>query len=326
MARTRKLNLFAICCLLASAWALYLANSAPANADASEASSLPTREFAEAPLPEDLTGEVERLANSLNEATSKLDAALARLDAVQSQPRQVRFSNAERARQMAEIPSPREIDHIDANGRVARILAFDQLIGANGQTLANDVQYKAAYGRRLVFRGPDNQPLAFDAEEVHPGVLAHLGIHLADVLAADQRDQENRRTRAEAANRSRLARLRQAAAANAQPIAREASATPSAPAAGPSTYITFQQPAATPVNNYYPGYSTYAYQYPVYYGRHYHYSRWRPGCQISNGSTSGWNSAPVTRQLPQVQAAMASGFRFNNSFSFNKPRYFSSSR
>ncbi|MFT4586841.1 MAG: hypothetical protein ACI9VS_003931 [Candidatus Binatia bacterium] len=331
MARTRKLNLFASCCLLASAWALYLTNSHPSAANSTRfqsgnlhASSLQVEDATTPGEHENLTTKVEELSKSLDEAATKLEAALNRLETSQNPPQRARFSAAEIARQMAEVAPPRESVHRDRNGRVERVFSFDELTAVDGKSLANAVTFKEAYGRRLVFRSIDNKPLAFDAEEVHPGVLAHLGIQLSEVLAADRRDQERRRLRAEAATRRRLARIQEAAKFAAASKAEEQPSAPIAQPAGQSTYITIQQPSAPAANNYYPnhlysGYSGYSsYSYPVHYGYQPRYPLWRHGFQTPTVNTGAWSQSPTTRQLPQVQAAMNSGFRFNNTFRFNK--------
>lgn len=328
MARKRHVNLFASCCLLASVWALYLTVSgqnddkiAPPLARSIASVTKPDGASAESQGPEALNRRVEQLAKSLDEATAKLDTAMGRLESAQASGQSRRFSDEERVRQMAEITPPIESVQTAPDGRVTRNVAFEELIGVHGQILATAATFRGAYGRRLVFRGPDNQPLAFDVEELHPGVLAHLRIRLSDVTAAHQHEQENRRLRAEAANRRRLARARETEAHNAARPAAEVLPATSAQPSGHSTYITIQQPNTSTPNNYYPGYPYYGYSshvYPVNYGTRYCFPGWSHGFHNPTHYGGTLASPPTTRQLPQVQAAMASGFRFNNTFKFNR--------
>lgn len=329
MARTRKLNLFASCCLLASVWALYLTitrqnaaeSETPRAAPAESRTNLTGPSSADTRRHQDLNARVDRLADSLDEATTRLNAALTRLESTQDTRQQARFAEEEMALQMAGIAPPVETIQTEPDGRVTRSVTFGELIGSQGEKLATSVTFKEAYGRRLVFRGLDNQPLAFDAEELHPGVLAHLGIRLSDVLAADQREQRNRRLRAEAANRQRLARAREADSRNRALPADEPASVPLTQPSAQSTYITIQQPNASMPNGYYSNYPYYgysSYSYPVYYSPHYRYPLWSCGFQNPILRGGALASPPTTRQLPQVQAAMASGFRFNNTFKFNR--------
>lgn len=328
MARTRKLNLFASCCLLASVWALYLTDSRQSVAEfeqrqAAPVASSPNRAgpSAETQRHRDLNAKVEQFAKSLEESTDKLNAAMGSLERSQNPRQPTHFTDEELARQMAAITPPSESVQTAPDGRVTRTVAFDELIGVHGQKLATAVIFKGAYGRRLVFRGPDNQPLAFDAEEVHPGVLAHLRIRLSEVLAANQREQENRRLRAEASNRRRLANAREAESRNAARPAEQPLSASSIHPTTQSTYITIQQPSSSALNTSYPNYPYYgysSYSFPVYYGRHYNHPFWSHGYHTPTIGDGSLGSPPTTRQLPQVQAAMASGFRFNNTFKFNR--------
>ena len=66
----------------------------------------------------------------------------------------------------------------NASGRETRTLVFKTLYGNNSQVLGRDLEYSAVYGRRVAFKEAGSaQRVAFDVDDLHPYVLAHLGLN-----------------------------------------------------------------------------------------------------------------------------------------------------
>lgn len=87
----------------------------------------------------------------------------------------------------------------NATGGPSRLCLFKTLYGRNGEVLGRDLEYSAVYGRRVAFKEViSSRRLAFDVEELHPYVLAHLGIN-ADGQKQYQARQDELWRRMEAA-------------------------------------------------------------------------------------------------------------------------------
>lgn len=65
----------------------------------------------------------------------------------------------------------------NATGGSTRLCVFQALYGRNGEVLGRDLEFSAVYGRRVAFKEVLSlRRLAFDVDELHPFVLAHLGV------------------------------------------------------------------------------------------------------------------------------------------------------
>lgn len=310
MKRSRSEFLLTLCSLSACLGVVYLA--AERNIGTVEQ---PTPASA-APLPEpsettarELESKVEELTRNLKRTTTQLDEAMARLSENDGEAREA----AALAEAMTQTPAPRLVT-LDSDER--QVPHFDELPAPSGQSLATDVRYHGIYGRRLVFRDVDNRPRAFDVEEVHPGVLGHLGIDLNDATEAGRRGEERRRARAEAAAQRRAERAQALAAEQARqnqaaPFADASMAAPTTQ----TTHITINQPAPAQ-----PVYTT-----PVYQYQYWNYPVRRTPVRRNNvlGPTSGFhfNVGPVSASVAPTAnwvGSDAARFPYNQGFRFNQ--------
>jgi len=308
MKRSRSDFLLTLCSLSACLGVVYLAAERATEPDLQPTPPSGT------PLPEpsaakarELESKVAELTRNLNRTTTQLNEAMARLSEDAGEVR--RAAAVEEA--MAQTPAPRLLTLGPEGSQVPH---FDELPAPSGQSLATDVRYHGIYGRRLVFRDAVNRPKAFDVEEVHPGVLAHLGIDVNDATEAGHRAEERRRARAEAAAQRRAERAQALAAEQARqnhpaPIA---DASMSAPTTQ-TTHITINQPAPAQ-----PVYTT-----PVYYHWNYPVRRTPVRRNPTPWPTSGFhfNVGPVSASVAPTAnwvGSDAARFPYNQGFRFNQ--------
>ncbi len=306
MKQSRSDFLLALCSLSACVGVLYLVVEQNRRAIETPVAA----QALQSPGPSDadtqaLETKVAELTRNLDRTTAQLDHAMARLSENSTESRR----SARSAEAMGQIPAPVMVN----SGTDGRLLpSFEELLSPSGEPLASQVRFSGIYGRRLVFRDADNQPRAFDVEEVHPGVLEHLEIDLDAAREAARRTAENRRARAEAAARRR-AEIAQAQAAEqarqiqAAPPAEASMATP----APQTTHITINQPAPQP--SYYTT--------PVYYYWPQPVRRTPVRRNVIPGSGSGiqFNVGPVTANVgssPTSAGSDAARFPYNQGFRF----------
>ncbi|MEW6301831.1 MAG: hypothetical protein AB1705_00055 [Verrucomicrobiota bacterium] len=140
------------------------------------------------------------LTEMLTETTAKLNVTSARLADYKKHADQVAAEEAAAAKKEAdllakkdEVPAPSITVTTDRSGRQTQTYVFPKLLGPGGQVLAAEAEFGSAYGRRFVFRREGAAPLAFDVDELHPGVLLHLGLKPEAVKqAAAELEQKNR--------------------------------------------------------------------------------------------------------------------------------------
>lgn len=159
---------------------------------------------------------LNQLSQVLTQSTAQLRLANLKLEAYEAKQQadvEAAQRNAARSadlkKAMAAVPAPVVETSLNSLGREIRHYTFPQLLGAKSEVLATNATYSSAFGQRLVFRPVTGSPLAFDVDELHPGVLAYLGLD-ADTLKQAQVELDQRRQAQEAAYRKDLA-LRQAA-------------------------------------------------------------------------------------------------------------------
>lgn len=119
-------------------------------------------------LSKQLEEKVGQLAEVLNQSTEKLNEAHSKLSQYETRGKPPVATGA--------VPAPVVSESKDRAGKVIKHYTFAKVLGKDGQLLAADVEFGSLYGRRLVFRRAAGSPLAFDVDEVHSDVLAHLQI------------------------------------------------------------------------------------------------------------------------------------------------------
>lgn len=305
-------NLIALTCLVTCACALYVAStSRPVTPQSPQArhDSPATAKAAPEVGNGELNRKVEDLTRELKQKAVRLESVMAQLQSArpQRQPNDVSLDASAAA--MAQVEAPTAAPP-SASGVAFRPNHFNALSDPDGDTIANDVTFQARYGRRLAFRDSDNRPFAVDIDDVHPGVLGHLGIDRDDAMADARRDQTARRALAEAAARRREQRAELARReANAKP---EAAPAPSMAAPTQVTHVNIQSPApAAPVYSQ-PG--TYWTCQPHW--RSGHRRSWNPGVQVAVPVS---NSTVASFQSPSSQTPYSPPrYPFNNGFRFTR--------
>jgi hypothetical protein len=107
---------------------------------------------------------------SLRKAAKEREAASV-LAATEPDPsKEDRTAEAELERVKAEVIPP-----VVTVNRGATAYVFPQLKDAKGNVVLTNAEFGSLFGRRLAFRVAGG-PRAFDVDELHPGVLAYLGI------------------------------------------------------------------------------------------------------------------------------------------------------
>lgn len=158
-----------------------------------------------------LEKKLTQLTDVLNQTTTHLNTANDKLKILQEKEaheNQARVAaekqKSDLARLKAEVPAPIINTKLSASGKELRTYRFPRLLAVSGQTLATDVDFGDIYGRRMVFRRQDGPPLAFDVDEIHPGVLMYLGIS-AEAAKRTQVEQEEQIKKLEEVHRQELA-------------------------------------------------------------------------------------------------------------------------
>lgn len=139
----------------------------------------------------ELGQEIVHLQEQLNRTTDELKTARLKVEAYEAKQKleaEARAAVAKRSedtsRIMAEVPAPTVTSATNPAGKIRKVYTFPKLIGAGGNTLATDAEFRSQFGRRLIFRSGNGRPLAYDMEELHPGVLLHLGITKESAMRA----------------------------------------------------------------------------------------------------------------------------------------------
>ena len=156
-----------------------------------------------------LEAKLAQLNLALSESTTRLKAADQAADNFGSRPVRPQFADkrsvlAELAR--AGIPAPLITMVTNAAGAETEASLFPELRGQDLRRLATAVRFSDIHGRRLVFRSSTGLPVAFDVEELHPALLAHLGIDAEAAKRAQAGIDQQKRLRAEAAEKDRRER------------------------------------------------------------------------------------------------------------------------
>lgn len=158
-----------------------------------------------------LEKQVADLTEVLTKSTEKLQQATAALSAAQpARQAPPPLSAAELSQLQAAVKEPIITTETDRKGAEIKKYIFPELIDVNGKPLASDMEFTRLYGTKLAFRSPTGTPASYEAETLHPGILAHLGINLYDAKQKQEEWEEQIRKRKE------LALLQQAARKKAE--------------------------------------------------------------------------------------------------------------
>ena len=161
-----------------------------------------------------LEKQVDELTEVLTQSTEKLQQATAALSAPpparQAPPP---MTAAEVSRLQSAVKEPTVTTETDLTGKESRKYVFPELIDPTGKTLASNMEYTQQYGSRVAFKSETGKPAIYEAEDLHPGILAHLGIDLYEAKRKQEELDDQRKKHKE------IARLQQAARQKAQRLA-----------------------------------------------------------------------------------------------------------
>ncbi|MCD6052527.1 MAG: hypothetical protein K0Q55_3945 [Verrucomicrobia bacterium] len=140
-----------------------------------------------------VTEQMTRLQEQLALATNDLTTAKLKVKAYEAKRQLEAEAQAMETKKVAdltqlkaEVPLPKVAISQSTTGKEQRVYTFPKLTGKGGNTLATDAEFRMQFGRRFVFRAGSGQPVAYDVDELHPGVLLHLGLNREAALAAQQ--------------------------------------------------------------------------------------------------------------------------------------------
>jgi hypothetical protein len=152
-----------------------------------------------------------RLQEQLASVTNELVTARLKVEAYEAKRQLEAQAQAAESKKIADhdqlkaaVPAPTVVTNRTSTGKEQRTYTFAKLLAPGGNTLATDTEFRTQFGRRFVFRSGTGRPLAYDVDELHPGVLIHLGLNRETALAA-QSDIDRQLQIAEQNRRAQLA-------------------------------------------------------------------------------------------------------------------------
>jgi hypothetical protein len=132
-----------------------------------------------------------RLREQLAAATNELVTAKLQVEAYEAKRELEAQALAAEAKKSAdlnqlrsEVPAPIVTSSRNPAGKEQKTYTFPKLMAPGGNPLAADAEFRTQFGRRFVFRAGSGRPLAYDVDELHPGVLLHLGLNRDMALTA----------------------------------------------------------------------------------------------------------------------------------------------
>lgn len=157
------------------------------------------------------TEQATRLQEQLATVTNELVTAKLQVEAYEAKRHLEAQAQAEESKKVADldqlkaaVPAPTVTTNRTLTGKEQRTYTFAKLLAPGGNTLATEAEFRTQFGRRFVFRAGANRPLAYDVDELHPGVLLHLGLNREAALSA-QSDIDRQAQLAEQKYRAQLA-------------------------------------------------------------------------------------------------------------------------
>lgn len=106
----------------------------------------------------------------------------------------------------AQVKTPVVATGQDAAGEETRSYIFPELVSPDGRLLGADMTFSRQYGSKLAFRPRSGAPVTFEVDELHPGILTHLGIDPYEAQRAQSEMDEKAARRKEAQRERELAR------------------------------------------------------------------------------------------------------------------------
>ncbi|MGV3755310.1 MAG: hypothetical protein ACO1QS_08005 [Verrucomicrobiota bacterium] len=157
------------------------------------------------------TEQAARLQEQLATVTNELVTAKLQVEAYEAKRQLEAQAHAAESKKVADleqlkaaVPAPTVTTNRTPAGKEQRNYTFAKLLAPGGNTLATEAEFRTQFGRRFVFRAGANRPLAYDVDELHPGVLLHLGLNREAALSA-QSDIDRQAQLAEQKYRAQLA-------------------------------------------------------------------------------------------------------------------------
>lgn len=157
------------------------------------------------------TEQAARLREQLATVTNELVTAKLKVEAYEAKRQLEAQAQAAESKKVADleqlkaaVSAPAITTNRTPSGKEQRTYTFAKLPAPAGNTLATDAEFRTQFGRRFVFRSGTGRPLAYDVDELHPGVLLHLGLNRETALAA-QSDIDRQLQIAEQNRRAQLA-------------------------------------------------------------------------------------------------------------------------
>jgi len=147
------------------------------------------------------TATIEAVQSKTAQLTTVLTNSTAQLAAARARIQQLESLIAMNAASAAAASGTAARDTLKYAPRIApttsldtyaagQIVFFTNLYGKNDQVLARNVECTGVYGRKVAFKESDSsRRMAFDVEDIHPAILAHLSIS-ADTQKSLQTQQD----------------------------------------------------------------------------------------------------------------------------------------
>lgn len=165
--------------------------------------------------------EAAKLQAQLITATNELVTAKLKVEAYEAKRQLELQAQAAEAKKVAdltqlksEVPAP-TITTQKSGGKEKTTYTFPKLLAPGGNPLATDAEFRTQFGRRFVFRAGNGRPVAYDVDELHPGVLLHLGLSRESAITA-QEEVDRQAQIAEQKYRAQLAARAEAEKKNAE--------------------------------------------------------------------------------------------------------------
>lgn len=106
----------------------------------------------------------------------------------------------------AQVKAPVVETELDSSGEETRSFTFPELVSPEGELHGTDMKFSRQYGSKLAFRSSSGLPVTFEVDELHPGILTHLGIDPYEAQRAQDEMNEKAARRKEAQRERELAR------------------------------------------------------------------------------------------------------------------------
>lgn len=151
--------------------------------------------------------QVLELTEVLTQSTEKLRQATEALNAASAADRPPpQLTAAEVSQLQSAVKDPVVTTETDRKGAEVKTYVFPELIDPDGKHLASDMEFTRLYGTKLAFKSETGTPASYEAEELHPGILAYLDINLYDAKQKQEEREDQIKRRKEIAMQQQAAR------------------------------------------------------------------------------------------------------------------------